>query len=397
MFTSLSIADRRNPELKKAAKKESMIGRFLGRYATFVTKHAGVVVIIGILLGVAGFAVENKVPVETDMTHMIPQSMQGLKNTNYLQDQVGSTTYLNYMVEDDDVTNKQVLIDTNKLANQINKKYNDVLSVTTLESSSAQLSGSSIDKSQSNINADLKNIPSIMRAQLVSKNHQYSTIQFKIDDKLSSADQNKLMKKINDDIKQATKGKSYKISPAGAQVMMLVGLDNISSNRTLMMVAGVLVIVIVLFLIYRRLSHALLPAFPIIIVLGMSPLTLFLLGKSYNPLTLGLSALVLGIGTEFTILILERYREELVNGLPVRESMITAVKSVGSAITVSGLTVVGGFFAIIFVSFPVLSSFGLITVLDTAYALIAALTLLPAMTVLTQGKEDKHMKRHGLM
>ena len=174
-----------------------------------------------------------------------------------------------------------------------------------------------------------------MRAQLVSKNHQYSTIQFKVDDKLSSADQNKLMKKINDDIKQATKGKSYKISPAGAQVMMLVGLDNISSNRTLMMVAGVLVIVIVLFLIYRRLSHALLPAFPIIIVLGMSPLTLFLLGKSYNPLTLGLSALVLGIGTEFTILILERYREELVNGLPVRESMITAVKSVGSAITVS--------------------------------------------------------------
>lgn len=397
MFTSLSIADRHNPELKKAAKKESMIGRFLGRYATFVTKHAWPVVIIGILLGVAGFAVENKVPVETDMTHMIPQSMQGLKNTNYLQDQVGSTTYLNYMVEDDDVTNKQVLIDTNKLANRINKKYDDVLSVTTLESSSAQLSGSSIGKSQSNINSDLKNIPSIMRAQLVSKNHHYSTIQFKIDDKLSSADQNKLMKKINHDIKRATKGKSYKISPAGAQVMMLVGLDNISSNRTLMMVAGVLVIVIVLFLIYRRLSHALLPAFPIIIVLGVSPLTLFLLGKSYNPLTLGLSALVLGIGTEFTILILERYREELVNGLPVRESMITAVKSVGSAITVSGLTVVGGFFAIIFVSFPVLSSFGLITVLDTAYALIAALTLLPAMTVITQGKEDKHMKRHGLM
>jgi predicted RND superfamily exporter protein len=154
-----------------------------------------------------------------------------------------------------------------------------------------------------------------------------------------------------------------------------------------MMVAGVLVIVIVLFLIYRRLSHALLPAFLIIIVLGMSPLTLFLLGKSYNPLTLGLSALVLGIGTEFTILILERYREELVNGLPVRESMITAVKSVGSAITVSGLTVVGGFFAIIFVSFPVLSSFGLITVLDTAYALIAALTLLPVMTVLLKVKK----------
>ncbi|CAM3113178.1 MMPL family transporter [Leuconostoc rapi] len=69
--------------------------------------------------------------------------------------------------------------------------------------------------------------------------------------------------------------------------------------------------------------------------------------------------------------------------------MMQSVSQVGSAITVSGLTVIGGFAAIIFVSFPVLSSFGLITVLDTAYSLVAELTILPATVARVQKFKTK--------
>ncbi|MFD0896842.1 MMPL family transporter [Loigolactobacillus binensis] len=60
------------------------------------------------------------------------------------------------------------------------------------------------------------------------------------------------------------------------------------------------------------------------------------------------------------------------------------MSTLGSAISASGLTVIGGFAALIFASFPVISSFGLITVLDTLYALISALTILPAIIGLTK-------------
>ncbi|MCF6160418.1 MAG: MMPL family transporter [Furfurilactobacillus sp.] len=68
----------------------------------------------------------------------------------------------------------------------------------------------------------------------------------------------------------------------------------------------------------------------------------------------------------------------------VRETMdatISAVSSVAQAIFVSGMTIIGGFSAIIFVSFPVLKSFGLITVIDTGFSLISALTILPVIIV----------------
>ncbi|GIN84155.1 hypothetical protein J6TS2_05410 [Heyndrickxia sporothermodurans] len=54
---------------------------------------------------------------------------------------------------------------------------------------------------------------------------------------------------------------------------------------------------------------------PITLVLGFSPGALKILDISYNPLTSALSCVVLGIGKEFTILILERFREEEEKGL----------------------------------------------------------------------------------
>ncbi len=118
-------------------------------------------------------------------------------------------------------------------------------------------------------------------------------------------------------------------------------------------------------------------------------MTLKLLGISYNPVTISLSSLILGIGTEFTILVLERYIEERKKGADNERSIETAMKSVGQAITVSGLTVIAGFTTLTFVNFPVLRSFGFITVLDTAYALISTLTILPAIIYLLRPRKKR--------
>ena len=192
------------------------------------------------------------------------------------------------------------------------------------------------------------------------------------------------MKNINKDLKHDDT--HLNISSAGTQNMMITGVSNMTANHGLIIVLGLAIIAVVLLLLYHKIRLAILPLFPIAIVLGLSPLTLHLLGESYNPLTIALSSLVLGIWIGFTILILERFHEEQRLGKLVQDSMVSAVSNVGQAITASGLTVVGGFAALIFVNFPVISSFGLITVLDTLYSLISALTILPAITALLYSK-----------
>lgn len=391
MFSMLSLLDKKKTGAKLAPKKlaqPSRLSLFLSHYAEWVTRHAGVIVTIGVILAGLGFSVEKSINIETNFTKMIPQNMTALKNTKYLQKQIGSTTYLTYLVEgqNQDIRDQDHLKTIDQLGKRVDDKYADVTSVTSLPVAYKQSAGS-LNNSQTQLNTGIDNLPSSMKQTLISGNHHAATIQFKVKSGLSSKDELKLMNKINDDI--GGKHHGLKISPAGAQVMMLLGIRNMSANHELIIIAGLAIIFIVLFAIYRNWRLALYPVIPILLVLGLSPLTLKLLGISYNPVTIALSSLVLGIGTEFTILILERYREEQMRGVSTRDAIVSATASVGQAITVSGLTVMGGFSAIMFSSFPVLKSFGLITVLDTGYSLISALTILPAVIYLLRKRKPK--------
>ncbi|MGL0749771.1 hydrophobe/amphiphile efflux-3 (HAE3) family transporter [Secundilactobacillus paracollinoides] len=389
MFSSLSLLDKHASTAKLAPKKLSQPSRlslFLSHYAEWVTHHAGILLTIGVVLAGLGFSFEKSINIETDFTKMIPQNMTALKNTKYLQSKIGSTTYLTYLVEGNgqDIRDQDNLKTIDQVGQKVDHKYHDVTDVTSLSTAYQQTNGS-LNTSQKQLTVGVDNLPTSLKQTLISSNHHDATIQFKIRNGLSSKEQLKLMNRINHDIKGIHHG--LKISPAGAQVMMLLGINNMSANHDLIIIAGLSIIFIVLFLIYRDWRLALYPVIPILLVLGLSPLTLKLLGISYNPVTIALSSLVLGIGTEFTILILERYREELQRGNSTRDAIVSATASVGQAITVSGFTVMGGFSAIMFSSFPVLKSFGLITVLDTGYSLICALTILPAVIYLLRKRK----------
>ena len=69
-----------------------------------------------------------------------------------------------------------------------------------------------------------------------------------------------------------------------------------------------------------------------------------------------------------------------------------AVKKIGSAVTVSGLVTASGFSALMLSSFPIVSSFGLSTVIAVGFSLIGAIVIMPAILMLlakTEGRFEK--------
>jgi predicted RND superfamily exporter protein len=98
-----------------------------------------------------------------------------------------------------------------------------------------------------------------------------------------------------------------------------------------------------------------------------------------NPLTAVMSALIVGIGTEFAVLLLGRYWEELSRGVDPRQAMNQAVSRIGRAIAASGLTVTAGFGALLASSFPAIRDFGAVTVIDVLLALVATIVVVPPL------------------
>jgi predicted RND superfamily exporter protein len=71
--------------------------------------------------------------------------------------------------------------------------------------------------------------------------------------------------------------------------------------------------------------------------------------------------------------------------------MKRAVRKVGTAVTVSGLVTAAGFSELMLSSFPILSGFGLATVIVVILSLISAVVVMPATLVLPAGSERKNL------
>jgi uncharacterized protein len=99
----------------------------------------------------------------------------------------------------------------------------------------------------------------------------------------------------------------------------------------------------------------------------------------------------MGIGVEFTVLLMMRYYEERGKGEGPMEAMTTAIAKIGRAIIASGLTVIGGFGALLIAKdFLILRDFGIVTIVDVFFALVSALFVLPTLIVWVDSWRERH-------
>ena len=94
-----------------------------------------------------------------------------------------------------------------------------------------------------------------------------------------------------------------------------------------------------------------------------------------------LSVLVLGAGTDYALLLVARYREELRRHESRGDAMTRALRSAGPAIFASGMTVIAALLTLSVAELNSTASLGPIGALGIAVAMLAMLTFLPAALV----------------
>ena len=155
-----------------------------------------------------------------------------------------------------------------------------------------------------------------------------------------------------------------------------------SINGTLLLAAVTLVIVL-LILIYRSPIFLFIPLTAVIFAeilarslgYGLSELGVTINGQSSSIM----SIMVLGAGTDYALLIVARYREELHYRLDRHEAMAAAMRSAGPAVLASAATVIAALFCLTIAKVNGTSGMGPIVAMGVACAALSMLTLLPAL------------------
>src|SRR5438128_9279985 len=126
------------------------------------------------------------------------------------------------------------------------------------------------------------------------------------------------------------------------------------------------------------------------VIVGVLAITIALglvtIAARYIPMSvfvLNITTMVgLGVGIDYSLLIVTRFREELNRGLAPADAAVRTVQTAGSAVVTSGLTVVVGFAALLTTPLVETQSVGVGGLLVVGVAVLLATTFLPAMLAL---------------
>jgi len=152
--------------------------------------------------------------------------------------------------------------------------------------------------------------------------------------------------------------------------------------------ATLIVVIVLLLITYRSPVLWLLPVMSAGIALISASALIYLLAKhaglTVNAQSAGiLYVLVFGAGTDYALLLTARYREELRRHQDRHEAMAVAMRRAGPAIIASGGTVILSLLTLTVAELNSTKSLGPVLAIGVGVALLAMLTLLPALLVIS--------------
>ena len=149
----------------------------------------------------------------------------------------------------------------------------------------------------------------------------------------------------------------------------------------------ILVVIVIMFFIYRAPGLVFIPLFILVSALMVArfvaALVVNLTGLPLNDqVTSIMSVLLFGVGTNYVLFIVARYREEITNSSDRFRAMESAMRKVGPSIIGSSMTTVVAMFLLIFSTLGSFKTMGPMLAITVSIMLIVALTVLPAAIVL---------------
>ncbi|MDO5853785.1 MAG: MMPL family transporter [Thermoplasmata archaeon] len=160
-------------------------------------------------------------------------------------------------------------------------------------------------------------------------------------------------------------------------------LQSANSDTSIIHVLSILLILILLGLFFATLVTAVVPPLVVGTAYGIVLALMYALGQVFDIFYItGTIVLVsmLGAGCDYSIFIIARYREERNYGGKSKEDALTeAIMWAGESVFTSGLAVIIGFAVMSLCTYSLVSSMAIILALGIVVAMLAALTLIPAV------------------
>ncbi len=155
---------------------------------------------------------------------------------------------------------------------------------------------------------------------------------------------------------------------------------------------GILAAILILFFAFGSLFAVGLPIVAALFGIGMGAGIVALLARfvGFPDFTTQFMAMIgIGVGIDYSLLVVTRFREGLHTGKSVEDSVVLAVTTAGRAVIFAGIVVAIAFFGLYAMGLPPIAALGMGSAIVVAAAVLVAITMMPALLSLIGTRIDK--------
>ena len=354
----------------------------LSRFTTNVTGGRPLATLfVAVLLVSAGAYAYPQVEPEQEMMDFWPQNLDAKENVDELSDTVESPKVVYVMVNTDQAYTPETFRDVSRYQELMleDERVNSVRSPVT---STRMATDGSLPSSQTQLDAALERLSRSDRMGTVRSPDETPSrlvLAFYIDD-IEGQNVRSLITAFDSNA-ELTLTTAEDVRITGKPVLNRNVIENVTAGLTPMTLLS-----FGLGLVF--LSSAFLSVRISVVIIGSvaASASLLVAGAMYvfkipwNPLTITMSSLTLGIGVDYGVHLFERYEYEVEvqNRKPIAAAA-TAAGKLSRPIIGSSFTTIFGFGVLTVSRFPVLANFGRTTMLAIGFSLLTAFTILPAV------------------
>lgn len=372
--------------LEKNLKKLALMQREYTRI--FAVSFLIITIVLGIGL--------KDLSINSDIRKEMPLELPIYKLNDRISDKFGGADTVVIAVQlDESVNSKSAVRDIRDprviqsliFLDEALRSENDVTSVT----SPASLFRGKETVSPEEITEKLRNTP---QASMFFSSDRRTTLMFVAADIGSGEEKiQSFSRLIQEQIEYTPKPPGVKFSITGQPILRLTIFDLLKRDAVFTLMVAAVLIFLLLIAMQRSFTQALLIFIPLSTGLIWTMGTLGWLGIPLSIATVALSSMLLGLGVEYGVFVVSRYKEERDKNFSQLDSLKTTVHGIGTAVIGSGLTTIVGFGVLSFATMPMIQHLGQTLALGIAYCLLAALFVNPVLILLAEDYESWNNSR----
>lgn len=331
---------------------------------------------------------------------LLPKGVEVVESMTYLEDEFGGTDSGLVVIQIDPKENGSN--EARDVRDYRVISYMDVLSqkISKLDGVSSSKSAADLLKSSNDgrIPQERKTIESLLSATTqsatyISKDYDMALVRFGLTD---GADEKKLLEEVNDVLEETPAPPGIKAEVTGSFATTVVMQEQTVPDMEKTSMYSLVGIIFVILLLFRSIKYS---GISLMAILFGNVWTFGILGTFHmtmSSISAGVLSMIMGIGIDFGIQIVARFRQELKRGR-YDEAMVATICGVTVPMLTTTIAALIGFRAMSLGRLTMMAEMGTIMSLGVFLCMVAAMTIVPSLLVIFEKyfNSKKSVKQNG--